>query len=329
MPCTSVGYCLAPQLQWLVLDAHDALARTLRHLILHLSLGRASAPQQLITNLISVWLRVLRYEITRECGDLANLLYSVGDTPACRPIEGQMKKCLLSLAHEMPSLTTEVHATQCASSVWPSLPRDSWKFNARSIARYAGRDLVLGDLLQGLLDAKLAEHRLSASIETLPECGGLACSELGILHIAELGVREAATSEALLEEFPSLRMLLVDPYEGEERATLNTAMDRLKPFGSRATFVVQRSQLAARYVGVGSLDLVFVDGDHSYDAVKGDIRHWFPTIRLGGVLAGHDYCACHLGLVAAVHEFVTEHKLFLHLGVDTMWWVFVPKSAAS
>lgn len=39
----------------------------------------------------------------------------------------------------------------------------------------------------------------------------------------------------------------------------------------------------------GNLDFVFVDGDHSYDAVCADIRAWRPKLKPGGVMAGHDH----------------------------------------
>ena len=38
-----------------------------------------------------------------------------------------------------------------------------------------------------------------------------------------------------------------------------------------------------------SVDFCFIDGDHSYNAVCEDLRCWFPKIRPGGLLAGHDY----------------------------------------
>lgn len=37
------------------------------------------------------------------------------------------------------------------------------------------------------------------------------------------------------------------------------------------------------------VDWVYLDADHSYDAVKADIAAWLPLIRPGGVLAGHDF----------------------------------------
>ena len=38
-----------------------------------------------------------------------------------------------------------------------------------------------------------------------------------------------------------------------------------------------------------SLDFVFIDADHSYEKVLEDIKAWLPKIKIGGILAGHDY----------------------------------------
>lgn len=49
------------------------------------------------------------------------------------------------------------------------------------------------------------------------------------------------------------------------------------------------SARAARLFDPGSLDLVFVDGDHSYDGCAGDIRAYLPLVKPGGIIAGHDF----------------------------------------
>jgi len=38
-----------------------------------------------------------------------------------------------------------------------------------------------------------------------------------------------------------------------------------------------------------AVDLVFVDGDHSYEGCAGDIKAWLPNIKPSGLLVVHDY----------------------------------------
>jgi len=57
-----------------------------------------------------------------------------------------------------------------------------------------------------------------------------------------------------------------------------------------------------------SLDLVFLDGDHSYEAVKADIAVWQMKIAPGGVLCGHDYDVFE-GVTRAANELGPERIL--------------------
>lgn len=36
------------------------------------------------------------------------------------------------------------------------------------------------------------------------------------------------------------------------------------------------------------IDLLFIDGDHTYEAVKQDFEEWFPFVKKGGVIVFHD-----------------------------------------
>lgn len=38
-----------------------------------------------------------------------------------------------------------------------------------------------------------------------------------------------------------------------------------------------------------TIDILFIDGDHSYDGCAGDIRLWTGRVRKGGLIAVHDY----------------------------------------
>jgi hypothetical protein len=57
-----------------------------------------------------------------------------------------------------------------------------------------------------------------------------------------------------------------------------------------------------------SLDFVFLDADHAYDAVRHDLAAWWPKLRPGGLFAGHDYVWSR-GVRAAVDAFVSAHGL--------------------
>ena len=46
---------------------------------------------------------------------------------------------------------------------------------------------------------------------------------------------------------------------------------------------------ALDFIKDGELDLVYVDGDHRYEAVLADLKGWLPKLRAGGVMAGHDW----------------------------------------
>jgi predicted O-methyltransferase YrrM len=48
--------------------------------------------------------------------------------------------------------------------------------------------------------------------------------------------------------------------------------------------------LVERWAGRNRLvDMVFIDGDHSYEGCKGDIEAWLPNIKPDGIIAIHDY----------------------------------------
>lgn len=64
-----------------------------------------------------------------------------------------------------------------------------------------------------------------------------------------------------------------------------------------------------------SLDFIFIDADHRYSKFKNDLKVWYPKLKKGGILAGHDYdihpgivyeeqdcVSIHIGIIQALHE---------------------------
>lgn len=69
----------------------------------------------------------------------------------------------------------------------------------------------------------------------------------------------------------------------------------------------------------GSIDFVYIDGDHTYEGCKLDIDLWWPKIKSGGILSGHDFCesvnpktGLKFGVIEAVTEFVEKNNLKLY-----------------
>jgi predicted O-methyltransferase YrrM len=65
--------------------------------------------------------------------------------------------------------------------------------------------------------------------------------------------------------------------------------------------LVMTSDDAFQIVKDGELNFIFIDGDHSYEQVKQDLR-WANKLTPLGVIAGHDYDAGHPGVMQAVDE---------------------------
>ncbi len=60
----------------------------------------------------------------------------------------------------------------------------------------------------------------------------------------------------------------------------------------------------------GRMNFVFVDGDHSYEAVKADTRKAFEVLAPGGIIVWHDYAAKSPGVCRFMEEFTQERPLF-------------------
>ena len=48
-------------------------------------------------------------------------------------------------------------------------------------------------------------------------------------------------------------------------------------------------------------DLLFIDADHQYSAIRKDIDNWISKVKKGGTISGHDY-GTHPGIAKAVNE---------------------------
>ncbi len=88
-------------------------------------------------------------------------------------------------------------------------------------------------------------------------------------------------------------------------------------FTSRSEPVVSDSLAAARTLENkrGTIDFIFIDGDHSYEACKADIEAWTPLVKKGGVIAFHDFGSRADGVTRAIFEAVKSGRFVEIVGV--------------
>ena len=156
--------------------------------------------------------------------------------------------------------------------------------------------------------------------------------------VVEVGSYKGDFAEVMYNALDPEYLYAVDPFKVMEEYTDNPSLGKIdfsdqKTLDELALDVEYRiakigrckllrctSVEAADYFLDESLDLVYIDGDHRYEAVKTDIATWYPKIKDGGILCGHDYVSGVLqpgkrvekfGVIQAVQEFVQEHNLKL------------------
>ena len=136
---------------------------------------------------------------------------------------------------------------------------------------------------------------------------------------AEIGVFRGQTSALLLQSFTELHLVMIDPWQSAIgfRSKFSAVDARKEAYAQtefarrRRTIIREQSCDAARYYADGHFDFVFIDANHQYEGVKEDISLWWPKVKPGGLLLGHDYNGRldkkgKFGVKKAVDEFVSQ-----------------------
>jgi|APGre2960657423_1045063.scaffolds.fasta_scaffold56678_2 predicted O-methyltransferase YrrM len=126
--------------------------------------------------------------------------------------------------------------------------------------------------------------------------------------IAEVGVKFGRTTFFLLDNVHDLVIHAVDLdismfYNEEIKSKYK---DRLIP-------IKGYSYNVADQLPNNSMDLIFIDADHSYESVKKDILAYTPKLKDNGILSGHDID--YPGVNKAVRELIKDFDV----GPNNVW----------
>jgi len=133
--------------------------------------------------------------------------------------------------------------------------------------------------------------------------------------IVEVGVYRGQSTRIFRKRFPDAVLVLIDPWQASEfdsniyRGKTQEDWDGImmsvvREFGEGN--IIHRGTSETFECAV-TPDIVFIDGDHTYEGVRRDLLHWLPLCS-GTLLCGHDYTRArkHMGVKQAVDEIVGD-----------------------
>lgn len=153
----------------------------------------------------------------------------------------------------------------------------------------------------------------------------------------ELGVCWGLNSYTLLESCPNLVSLIgVDHFmsykdwdrlidQEEQDHNYTKLLYNMDLMGPRFNLIRESTVNASIDIENESQDFVFVDADHSMKAVLNDLDHYWPKIKSGGMMAGHDSNL--FGVNFAVTSWAKHHGIdpaSIETAVNSAWWFRKP-----
>jgi len=147
---------------------------------------------------------------------------------------------------------------------------------------------------------------------------GLAMNEMGVRSGIEIGTCKGASAMEWCGAIPGLQLTCVDPYKPYHGNDQQDSLDRLFEMAlqkiSDSGYDIDLWRASSRdTVSVfedESVDFLFIDGDHTFDAVMMDLLQYAPKVRRGGIIALHDYFrSWDGGVMDAVDAYTKHHAI--------------------
>jgi len=161
-------------------------------------------------------------------------------------------------------------------------------------------------------------------------------TELGYTRGVEVGVEQAVFAKTLCQGIKTLNVLYgVDPWKAYSGYREHVSQEKLDGFYDdvlkkmkNEPFIPIRkfSHEAAEDFADGSLDFVYIDGNHEFFEVTRDLHVWIPKIRKGGIVAGHDFRRNSGKYVNDVKDVIPAYMYAKQIPI---WFVVREKQSAS
>lgn len=157
---------------------------------------------------------------------------------------------------------------------------------------------------------------------------------------AEIGVEQGEFSEIICSNKKVKKLYSIDAWKAYSGYRDHTRQKKLDNF-----FEISKKRLSSYNCEIirkfseeaiddfmdESLDFVYIDANHDYDHVTKDLELWYKKVKVGGIVAGHDYIRRknqkkYYDVVSAVDDFVAKNKienLYIYKSDSPASWKFI------
>ena len=132
------------------------------------------------------------------------------------------------------------------------------------------------------------------------------------LHQNEPTLYEAKEIHQILDEFPVVNEIQIAHWQWIASYYMCAIGDVYR--GAMPSALLLESETL-----ISQTNNVFIDASHDYENVKKDIEAWYPKVKFGGTLAGHDWH--HHVIKRAVNEFALEKNLKIY--ANSSWEILI------
>ncbi len=139
--------------------------------------------------------------------------------------------------------------------------------------------------------------------------------------IVNVGSGAGTSGLALRESRSDATIYTVDISEGGPNGGLQNEVNAFKHTQYQLPIqILGDSKKVGHEWNKGEIDMLFIDGDHSYDGCKGDIEAWVPHVKKNGIIMLHDYTRdVWPDVKNAVDDNLKENKYPVIVIVDTLY----------
>jgi hypothetical protein len=151
--------------------------------------------------------------------------------------------------------------------------------------------------------------------------------------VVELGTDRGYNARSILDNLNVDNIYLVDPYLSKEKIGTHTgfgfvrtgsemafreAQRQVKKYSEKVLFIRKLSTEAIDEIP-DDIDFLYIDAVHEKEWVEKELEIYYPKMKQGGVIGGHDLYGEFIGVAQAVVEFTNKKGLKLQ-GKDVDWF---------